>query len=174
MQAPDSGGLFKQHPPLCRFGADQRADPSLADHGRGMRAACQVGEQKLHVPGADVLAVNAVLRSRTAFDPAADFDFFGVVERRGRTPVRVVEPQRDFSDITGGPGRGAAEDDVFHLAAAHAFRRGFAHHPAQRFDDVGLSASIGSDDPGHSGLNKKLGGVDEGFETRYLEPTEMH
>src|SRR3546814_4967282 len=69
---------------------------------------------------------------------------------------------------------GAGEDDVVHLAAAHALGRGFAHGPAQGLDEVRLAAAVGADDAGDAGLDDQLGGVDERLESAQTKLVELH
>jgi hypothetical protein len=52
------------------------------------------------------------------------------------------------------PAHRAGEDHVVHLAAAQPPRRGLAHHPAQRLDEVRLSAAVRPDDPGQPRLDR--------------------
>src|SRR3712207_7266595 len=47
-----------------------------------------------------------------------------------------------------------------------ALGRAFAHHPADRFEEVGLAAAVGSDDPGQPRLDPQLGWLDEALEDR--------
>ena len=46
VQAGNAGRLFQHQPPFDRLGGDHRADPPLADQGRGMGAGGGVGEQQ--------------------------------------------------------------------------------------------------------------------------------
>ena len=91
VQAGDAGGLLQHRAPFLRPRVDQRADPALADHRRRPRAGREVGEQRLHVPRARLLAVDPVVAAGAAFDPAADLQFRVLVERRRRDALRLVE-----------------------------------------------------------------------------------
>src|SRR5690554_4154570 len=68
----------------------------------------------------------------------------------------------------------AAEDHVFHLAAAHALGRGFPHHPAQRFNEIGLAAAVRADDAGRARLDHQLARLHEGLEAAQTELDEMN
>ena len=72
MQPANAGRLLQHAPPLLRTGADDGADPPLTDHGGGSGAAGQVRKQRLHVPGAGLLTVHAVLAPAPPLDPADD------------------------------------------------------------------------------------------------------
>ena len=150
VQAGDVGGFFQNRAAVFRLGADQRADAPLADHRRGARARRQIGEQGLHVAGAGFPAVDAIRRPAAALDPPDDLQFRLLVERRRRAAGGFVQEQRHLGDIARRPAGGAGEDDVLHLAAAQAAGAAFAHRPAQRLDDIGLAAPVGSDDAGQS------------------------
>ena len=49
-----------------------------------------------------------------------------------------------------------------------------AHHPAQCFDQIGFTAAVRPDDPGHAGLDIEIDGIDEGFEADEAETGELH
>jgi hypothetical protein len=86
---------------------------------------------------------------------------------------RALEAQCHLGEVVGRAQRGAAEDDVLHLAAAQAFGRALAHHPAQGLDDVGLAAAVGAHDAGEPGPDVELGDVTERFEAADAEPDEL-
>ena len=153
VQTGDIGGFFQNRAAFLRPGTDQSADAALADHGGGARTRRQIGEQGLHVPGPGLPAVDAVGGAAAALDPAADFQFGCSWNGGGARPCGFIEEQRHLGDISRRPAGGAGEDDVLHLAAAQATGAAFAHRPAQRFDDIGLAAPVGSDDAGQSGQN---------------------
>ena len=164
IQTGDAGGVFQNGTPFGRLGGDDGADPPLADDRRGTGAAGRVGEQNLHVAGAHLLAVDAVGGAAAPFDAAADAQFRLIVVTGGGGAVVVVQVQHDLGDVARRPLAGAAKDDVVHFAAAHLLGRGLAHDPAQRLDQVGLAAPVGSDDAGQAGFDQELRAVDEGLE----------
>ncbi len=174
MQPGDPGRLFQQAAALDRLGVDDGADAALAHQRRRMRAARLVGEEQLHVARAHLAAVDAVARAGAALDAARHLDLVILVVVAGRVAPRVVEMKRHFGDVARRPRRSAAEDDVVHLAAAHALGRVLAHHPAQRLDQIRFAAAIGADDPGQAGLDRELGRIDEGLEAAEAELREMH
>jgi hypothetical protein len=164
MQAGDAGGLFQQGAPLGRLGVDQRADPALADQGARMGAGGGVREQQLHVAGPHVPAVDPVVGAAVALDPPRDLELVGVVHAGRRRAVAVVERQLHFGDVAARALGAAREDDVVHLAAAHALGRGLAHGPAQRLDQVRLATAVRADNSGEAGVDVEFGRVDEGLE----------
>ena len=169
MQPGDARGLFQQGPALGRLGIDQGADAALADQGGGLGTGRRIGEQQLHVPGPHVAAVDLVVGAAAALDAARDLERFVVVEGGRCRAVAVVEREHDLGDVARRPVGAAGEDDVVHLAAAHALGRGLAHGPAQGFDQVGLAAAVGADDTRQTLLNVQLGRVDEGLEAAQSE-----
>ena len=56
---------------------------------------------------------------------------------------------------------GAGEDHVVHAGRAHGLVRAFAHHPAQRLEQVGFAAAIGADHAGQARLDQQFGRLDE-------------
>ena len=165
MQPGDPCRLLEQAAALHRLGVDDGADAALADQRHGMGAAGDVGEEQLHVAGAHLPAVDAIARALAALDAAHHLDLVILVVMRRRRAGGVVEMEGDLGDVARRPRGGAAEDDVVHLAAAHALGRVLAHHPAQRLHQIGFAAAIGADDAGHPGFDGQLGGIDEGLET---------
>ena len=174
IEAGDAGRLVDDGAPVGRLGVDQRADAALA-HQRGRaRAGRGIGEQRLHVAGADLAAVHRIGRAVAALDAAHDVELVGVVDHRRRRARLVVERQHDLGDVARRPRAGAGEDDVLHLAAAHLLGRGLAHHPLHRLDEVRLAAAVGADDAGHAGLDGELRRIDEGLEAGEPEFVELH
>ncbi len=169
VQAGNAGRFLQQQPSLDRFGGDHGADPALTDNGRGTGPGGGIGKQKLHVPGPDLAAVDPVGGPLFPFDAAADLQFIEVIELRRGDAGGVVEAEDHFSDIAGRAVLGAAEDDVIHFAAAHLLGRGFPHHPAQSFDQIGFAAPVGTDNPRQAQFDLQVGAFDEGFEARKPE-----
>ena len=137
-------------PARLRLGIDDLADLALPHEGGRARAGRGVGEQQLHVARPDVAAIDAIGRSRLALDAARDFEGFVVIELGRRRTLLVLERHQHFRHVAGGPLCGAGEDDIVHAGGAHALVGAFAHHPAQRFEQVRLAAAIGADDAGQA------------------------
>ncbi len=178
----DARRLLEQRAPLGGLGGDDRADPPLADERRRMCAGRGVGEQQGDVAGADVAAVDAVRRAEPALDPADNLQRVVGVESgclagrarkhcRGGSPG-VTQRQHHLGEVASRPRGGAGEDDVVHAAAAQRLGRPFAHHPAERLEQVRLAAAVGADDPGQAGVDPQFGGVDERFEPGEAETAE--
>ena len=174
VKAGDPGRLLQQRAPGRRLGGDHGADLALFNHRRRVGAARRIGEQQLDVLGPYLAPVDAIARSGAALDTADDDQLVGVVERRRGTPIAVVGGERDLGQVAGRTGRGAAEDHVVHLAAAHLLGRSLAHDPAHGFDKVRFAAAVGAHDPGHAGLDEKLRRLDEGLEARDTNAREVH
>ena len=69
---------------------------------------------------------------------------------------------------------GAVENDVRHFAAAQGLGGGFAEHPADGIDHVGLAAAVRADDAGHAFGEFKHGLVRERLEAVDFESFEIH
>ena len=174
VQARNAGCLFQQRAACLRLRLDQLADTPLPDHRRRASAGRLIGEEQLHVAGAGFLAVDAVDRAGLALDAARHLQLVGVVERRRRGVVGIVEEKRDFGGVACRPRARAGEDHVVHAGRAHVLVRAFAHHPAQRFDKVGLAAAVRPDDAGQAALDDEFAGFDEGLEAEEAEAVEPH
>ena len=165
MQPADARGLFQENAALGGFGIDDRADAALADEGGGMRAGRGIGEEQLHVARAHFAAIDAVVGAHAALDAAHDLELRDLVIGFRRIATRILEREHDLGEVARRPAIGAAEDDIVHLAAAHALGRVLAHRPAQRLDEIRFAAAIRADDAGQAGIDDELGRIDEGFET---------
>ncbi len=120
VQAGDAGGLLQHRPPLLRPRPDQCPHPSLAHHRRGPRARGEIGEQRLNVARADLLAVHPIGAAGAPLDAANDLEFRLLMERRRRGALGLVQRERHFGQVARGPAGGTGEDHVIHLAAAQA------------------------------------------------------
>ena len=164
MQAGNAGGLFQHAAALLGLGLDDLADAALMHQRRRARAGRSVGEQDMHVAGAHLAAVDAVGRAVVALDPARHIERLVVVELRRGLASAVVDMHRHFGVVARRAGVGAGEDHVVHVGGAHRLVRGFAHHPAQRLDQIGLAAAVRSDHAGKPRLDQEIGRLDEGLE----------
>ena len=168
-------GRFLQDPPaILRPGGDELGDLALANKSGGIGARRSIGEHQLDVAGAHLAAVDAKLRALAAIDAAHDLQHRGQVEFRRSVPVGVVDRQGHLSVIARRAVHGTGEDHVVHAIAAQGLGGVGAHHPAQGFQDVGLSAAVGPDDPRQSGFDPKVGGIDEGLEPGEAESGKVH
>jgi len=174
VQPGNSGGLFKNPAALLGLGLDNFTDAALMDERRRARAGRSVGEQGHDVAGADLTAVDTVERPFFPFDPARDVERVVIVELRRRLVLAVVDLDRDFGGVARRPVVVAGEDDVVHLGGAHRLVRRFAHHPAQRLDQVRLAAAVRPDHAGQAGLDQEIGRLDEGLEANQSQTGEFH
>jgi hypothetical protein len=92
----------------------------------------------------------------------------------GAVAIAIVEIERDFGGVAGGTIAGAGKDHVVHAGRAHVLVGILPHHPAQRFDQIGLAAAIRPDNTGQPALDDEFGGFDEGLETEKAEFGEFH
>ncbi len=174
MQPGDAYGVFQNTAAILRLGVDEFADLPLLHQRLAARARGGVREQKLHVAGAGLLAVDLVDGAGLALDAARDFKRIAVVEGGGGGAGGVVEHDRHLGHVAPRSGIRAREDHVVHGGRAHALVGGFAHHPAQGFEQIGLAAPVRADDTGEPGLDEEFGGFDEGFEPQKPQPRDLH
>ena len=174
MQPGNAGGLLEHAPALLRLGLDDLADAALVHQGGRACAGRGIGEQNLHVAGAHLAAIDAIGRAGITLDPARHIEGIMLVELGRRLARAVVDLDRDLGVVAPRPLIGAGEDHVVHVGGAQGLVRGLAHHPAQRLDQVGLAAAVGSDHAGQPGLDHEIGGLDEGFEAEQPQSREPH
>jgi hypothetical protein len=119
MQAGDAGGFLEKRAPRLRLGGDQLADLALADHRGRMRAGGSIREEKLHVAGTDVAAIDLIGGARLALDAPRDLQLLRIVEGGGRQPVGIVDLKRHLGRVARRAVAAAREDDVVHAGGAH-------------------------------------------------------
>ena len=174
MQAGNTGSFFQHAAALLRFGLDNLADPALMDERGRARAGRGVGKEDLHVARAHLAPVDAIVRTRIAFDPAGNFQRVLIVEGGRRRACRIVDGDRHLGIVSRGTAVGAGKDHVIHGRGAHGFVRGFAHHPAQRFDQIRFSAAVWTDHAGQARLDQEIGRFDERLEAEQAQSCELH
>ena len=83
----------------------------------------------------------------------------------GRGAVGIVDTQIATSAVLRG-GRLLLPEKITSSMSdgAHGLVRGLAHHPAQRFDQIGLAAAVRPDDAGQARLDQEIGRFDKGLE----------
>ena len=118
----------------------------------------------MHVARAHLAAVDAVGGALVALDPARDVERLVLVELGRGLARAVVDVHGDFGVIAGRPVVGAGKDHVVHVGGAHRLVGGFAHHPAQRLDQIGLAAAVRADHAGQPMLDLEVGRLDERLE----------
>ena len=69
---------------------------------------------------------------------------------------------------------GAGKNHVVHGGGAHGLVRRFAHHPAQRLDQIRFAAAVRTDDAGQAGLDQEVSRFDEGLEADEAQSGELH
>ena len=74
-----------------------------------------------------------------------------------RVAVVVGHGDDDFRHVARRALGGAGEDDVIHAGTKPGLVRAFAHHPAQRVQQIGLAAPIGPQPAGEAWLEKPHG-----------------
>src|SRR5690606_14665273 len=121
-----------------------------------------------------LLAVDALDGASLALNATGHLQFVGVVEGGWRGAVRIVEEKRDLRGVPGRPGAGTREDYVVPAGPEHVLVRAFAHHPAQRLDEVRFTAAVRATDACQPALDDELARLDEGFEAKQAEPRKLH
>ena len=172
MQPGDPGRFLQHAAAFFRVGVHQGADPALAYHRRGSRPAGEVRKQGLHVARPRFTPIDAVGATGAALDAPHHLNLGLSGKGRRQAALVVLDGDGHFGQVAAGPGAGAGEDHVVHLAAAQAAGVGLAHRPAQRLGHVAFAAAVGPDDAGQAGQDLDRGGVGEALEPRDPEPDE--
>src|SRR6185437_11855952 len=170
----DAGGFFQVDAQLLGTRFDDVGNHALLDDGITARAQARAEEQVGNVAAAAAHAVQEVIGLRVAADRALHRHF---VEGRVLTAQRgvgVVEDQFDRSLTDRLATRRSGKDHVGDRLSAQAAGRAFAHHPADRVDDVGLAAAVGAADAGEVGRKVQDGRIDERLESGQLDGREAH
>ena len=176
MQAGNARRFLQHRAPFLRPRSDDGGDPPLTDQRRAVRPGGGICEDQRHVLGAHILAIGSVGATRPALDPARDFQFAVRADIDGGKQLALFldGEQRHFGKVALRPRGGAREDHILHATAAHGFGAGFAHHPPDRFQQVGFAAPIGADDAGQPRLDAQLRRIDEAFEAGEFEALYLH
>ena len=165
----NAGRFLQEDAQFVGFGLDHPRNHALFDNGIAARPQSGAQEDVGDVPAAAARAVEEVAGLAIAADQPLDRDFAVAGPRTAQAALAVVEHQLDagLSDRFA-TGR-AVEDHVAHALAAQAAGRAFPHHPAHRVDDVGLAATVGTDDAQQVAGQMQHGGVHERLEPRQLD-----
>ncbi len=154
-QAGNAGGFFQQLPAFGGTGGDNGADAALANNGRAVSARGRIGKQQPHILRAGIAAIQPIVRTGTAIDAALDFQFLAGA---------ASQLQGDAGKLAGWPRGGACKNHIVHAARTHRFGAGFAHHPAQRLEEIGFAATIGANHTGQARLDQQISWLDKRLE----------
>ena len=169
--AGDAGGLFEEVAALGGIGGQDLVDLALHHERVGHPADAGVHEEALDVLQARRLAVDEVVAGALAVEAAHHGDFG---EGGTQLLLAVGEDQFDLALGEGLAAVGAGEDDVLHRRGAQGLGGLLAQDPADRVDDVGLTAAIGSDHGRDPGTELDAGPVGEAFESVGDDFLEVH
>ncbi len=170
----NAGRFFEIAAQFVRMRGDDLRDHALLDDRIAARAETRAEKQVGDVAAAATRPVKEILRLPIAAGGAFDRDFvvLGVFADHGA--VGVVEHEFDRRAADRFAAGRSGEDHIAQRIAAQAAGRAFAHHPADRVDDVGFAAAVRTDDAGHVGGQVQDSRIDEGFETGQLDRSQSH
>ena len=169
MQAGDAGGFLQHAAALLGLGLDDLADAALMHQCRRTRAGGGVGEQDLHVAGAHLAAVDAVGGACSRSMRRAMSILSSSLNGGRRRALGIVDRNRDLGVVARRAVIGAGENHLVHRGGAHGLVRGLAHHPAQRFDQIGFAAAVRPDHAGQARLDQEIGRLDERLEPKQAQ-----
>ena len=174
IKARDACSLFQNTTPAFRFGVYQFGNLTLSHQCRAMSTGRGIGKQHLHIARPRLIAIGLIGRARVSGDTAYDIQTVGLVKPAGGQPFGIVQMQADLGKIAGGPGRSTGKDHIFHAATAHRSWTVFTHHPAQRFQQVGLTTPVRTDNTRQSILDNQVCGVDKAFKAAQSKFRKPH
>ncbi len=171
LELGDAGGLLEHRAAFFRLGRKDLVDLALRHDRVGGAADAGVHQHVVDVLEAAERAVDPVFRAAVAENPAGDGHFVEIDFERF---LAIGHRQGDFGHAQRLAFFRAVENDVGHFAAAQGLGGGFAEHPADGIDHVGLAAAVRADDAGHAFGEFKDGLVREGLEAVEFESFEIH
>ncbi len=160
----DAGSLLEEDAQLLRFGLDDARDHALLDDRIGARPQAGAEEDVGDILAPHMLIVDVVCGFAVALQYAFDRDLGVAGPLAVCLAQRVVEDQLDAGTRHRLALAGAVENHVLHGLAAQRGRLGFAQHPAQCVDHIGLAATVGADDAHDLPRQRDVRGIDKGFE----------
>src|SRR5262249_5592287 len=107
-------------------------------------------------------------------EPPRDLQALVLVELRRRRAIGIVEEQHPLGMIARRPVAAAGEDHLLHVGGAHRLVRSFAHHPAQRFDQIRFAATVRANDAGKAVFNLEIGRLHERLEADEPQAGQFH
>src|SRR6185437_4660639 len=170
----DAGGFFQMDAQLFGPRFDNLRNHALLDDRIAARAEAGAEEQVGDVAAAAAHAVQVVVGLRITADAAFHRDLVEAGVLATQRAVGVVENQLDGRLPDRFASGRAGKDHVGDRFAAQPAGRAFAHHPADRVDDVGLATAVGAADPGEIGGKVQDGRIDEGLESGQLDGGQAH
>ena len=170
----DSGRLFDDRAPVLRLRADDETDAALLDDGVRARPDARAEEQLGDVEQPAGGLVDLVFARAVAEQAARHGDVGESRVLRRHEAAVVLEGDRHLGHAGGRTRLAAAEDDVFHRAAAQMLRALLAHRPADGVDDVALAAAVRSHHSGDAVVEGKDDAVRERLEAGNLDPPAFH
>ena len=134
-----------------------------------MRSGRGVGEQQRDVLLPDIAAVDPIGRTRAALDPAGDL-------RSPRVSLSARLRGMSTSSETSAKSRAGRVAVPAKMTSSMPpprsdLGRALAHHPADRFQQVGLAAAVGADDAGQARLDLSSAGSTK-LEATEFQPAE--
>src|SRR5690606_13843430 len=157
----DPGRLLEEDPQLLGPGLDDPRDHALADDGVGARTEPRAEEHVVDVAAAHDLVVDQVGGVAVAGQDALDGDLGELPPAAPDAPEAVVKDEFDRCPCRRLAIRRTVEDDVLHGFATQLGGLGLPEHPAHGVHDVGLAATVGTDDADELAGNIERRGIDE-------------
>jgi len=160
----NAGRLFEKGAQFFGPRLDDARNHALFDDRVAARAEAGAEEDVGDVLAPAARPVQEIGRYTVACYRALDRDLSETRVLPTDSAVGIVEHDFDHGLSDRFARVGSAEDDIGHRFAAQVLGRTFAHDPDQGVDDIGLAATVRTDDAGEVARERQRGGIDEGFE----------
>ena len=165
LELGDAGRLLEHGAAVLGTRGEHRVNLALGHHRIGAGADARAHEEVLHVLEARGLLVDVVLAGAVAVDAAGDGDLVVV---GAELLLALGEGDGHFRRAERLARVGAVEDHVGELGAPQRSRLLLAENPADRVGNIGLSASVRTDDRDQTGIEVEPRLVRERLEADYL------
>ena len=149
----NTGGFFKNHPPVVGMRAENLVNLTLRHHRIARTPDTGIHEHLLNVPEPALSFVEQIFAGAVPVNPArhGDFSEIKIDARQGNEfRINVSKSQIHFRHPDGFATFGAVENHVGHFGAAQRLGGLFTKYPADGIGDIGLTTTIRTNDRGYA------------------------
>ena len=171
LELDDTGGLFKDLPPVLAPAGKNFINTPLADDGIALLADAGVAEKIDDVLQAAGGTVEVIFAFTVAVHPTGDHHL-GKVHVQGA--VIVFKDEGNLAIAEGLALLGAVENHIGHAGAAQGFGGLLPQHPAHGVADIAFSRAIGPDNAGNPFAKHNFRALRKGLEPIQLQLLQPH
>ena len=164
-----AGRFLDQAAPLLRFGVDQLVDFSLLDDRIGFAAHAGAEKQIDTSFSRQSVLLIAYSDSPERNSRRVTMISLKLLYSAGLRPSSLSKIMETSAMPVAGQAVAAVKDHVFHLMPAKMAGALLAHGPAQGINDIGLAATIGTDDRRDARIQFDDGPLGEGLKANHFK-----